>query len=744
MNKVLNRPMFRKVALQRGDLKPIHANTGVMVGSSGPNINYGPPNPRFQISTEVKPQGFFRKLGREFSQSRRGIQQIMNPKSPQFTAKGTLGSGRLIPGLLGVEGVHSVVDPVVGQYMKEGLPRDLVSYGISGLASLNPYVRAAGLGKFGFDLAKEQVYKPVAASIKKYRDTPVSERRVLPDISGEASMDGIGVEGAEGAPDKVVNKSEVKIRRPKNPRGMGRKNINDNLTLAENDSKVVDGAVDIDKVVKNNVDPNGLPPNLSTNMGGDNQQQVKQTSKKDLSDDQPKIDKEITNEQANKKIVTDQVENDLDKPGNIKAEDGTEVNTEVIDLAKAYRKELMAGQKSQAKLVFLANLASGLLSGKTQQGGLSGALEIFGAALGPAVNNYATIKLKENELENEFMSDALELASDEIERRNEILEVKVPEYPDGTPGTVQFFDENGNTVNMAALELKDGTVQVAMPGELDNFGRRVYRSMAPGTYNRFVGNDKLDPERLKVLSELDGKYKALSLGIKSIDLLEEFQAKGKTGAGPLGRFNLFKSRLGDAMFDMTGMKMFTNEDEAQAKANEYRDLLINDWLKSNEGYDRKSAGEEIDKLLGDSVVKDKIMNSISEYTGEKDKQALSQLAINETVMVYALANSLKSKDRLTAMDIRMAKDLVNIFPLLRGQASVIKDLRSVNNTILGDISSLENNYIESLMGETATMRKYRQRYGIVTGQASMGQPTIENPYKDLSEEDLLEGFGTIQ
>ena len=34
--------------------------------------------------------------------------------------------------------------------------------------------------------------------------------------------------------------------------------------------------------------------------------------------------------------------------------------------------------------------------------------------------------------------------------------------------------------------------------------------------------------------------------------------------------------------------------------------------------------------------------------------------------------------------------------------------------------------------------------GIVTGQASMGQPTIENPYKDLSEEDLLEGFGTIQ
>ena len=47
---------------------------------------------------------------------------------------------------------------------------------------------------------------------------------------------------------------------------------------------------------------------------------------------------------------------------------------------------------------------------------------MFGKALGPAVNNYATIKLKENELENDFMSDALELASDENEARNAFLE----------------------------------------------------------------------------------------------------------------------------------------------------------------------------------------------------------------------------------------------------------------------------------------------------------------------------------
>ena len=66
---------------------------------------------------------------------------------------------------------------------------------------------------------------------------------------------------------------------------------------------------------------------------------------------------------------------------------------QTIKLARRYQAELDAGDRSQAKLVFLANLASGLLTGKTTQGGLAGALEVFGQALGPAVNNFATIKL---------------------------------------------------------------------------------------------------------------------------------------------------------------------------------------------------------------------------------------------------------------------------------------------------------------------------------------------------------------
>ena len=37
----------------------------------------------------------------------------------------------------------------------------------------------------------------------------------------------------------------------------------------------------------------------------------------------------------------------------------------------------------------------------------------------------------------------------------------------------------------------------------------------------------------------------------------------------------------------------------------------------------------------------------------------------------------------------MAKELVNVFPLLRGQKQVIKSLEAVNETILSDIKRLE-------------------------------------------------------
>ena len=85
----------------------------------------------------------------------------------------------------------------------------------------------------------------------------------------------------------------------------------------------------------------------------------------------------------------------------------------------------------------------------------------------------------------------------------------------------------------------------------------------------------------------------------------------------------------------------------------------------------------------------------------------------------------------------MAAKLVNVFPLLRGEKSVIEALEAVNNTLIKDIQAAEFDYINAFGGDNRTIDNYRKRYGIaITGQA----PTIATPYADKSTKDLLKDY----
>ena len=728
LNKVLNRPLFREAALKKGYLKPIKARIGQMVGlPTGGSMAYNP-NRVPMVVPQPAQQGFLRRAAGTVGRNIGSLPFLLGSELTYDALTKSDPSGNLsMPVKLGASGLAGLA----ANYGVRSVAPAVMSMGF--LPSMVVYGTGMGL-KNRYDAGKKELARIKAMSPKERAEFEVAQRAKAFSYFGDGltDKDMFGTDRPnEIAPPKEA-KPKITVKRKSNRLG-----FQDRLTEKENQSEVVQGDVDINKVVENN-----LPQNVSSpGQGGLLPQQGGRPPETKIAKKQDQ-DAPKTDEKANANIIRSE-SNDLDKPGKIKAADGTEVNNEVITLARQYRKDLMAGQRSQAKLVFLGNLASGLLTGTTTKGGLGGALEVFGKALGPAVNNYATVKLKENELSNEFMSDALELASDEIDRANEIIEAPPVE---GDPGMIQFTDKNGNLVNMRGIQAKDGTVLVAQPGQLNQFGRNNYVPLAPGQFSRFVKSSELDPKALDTLMELDQKYKAYQYGQKSVALIQRFVEQGKTGAGPVGRFNLFKGRVSEALFDLTGREMFTNEDEAREKADEYRNLLIDDWLKSNDvkgkndEEKRKNAGAAIDKILGDSINKDKIMSAIGEFTGEADQQALSQLAINETVMVYALANSLKSKDRLTAKDIQMAKDLVNIFPLLRGQKAVIRDLKSVNATILQDISSLENTYTTALMGETETLKQYKRKYGLTTSEEFMAPQQLQPLYEDKNTQELLEMY----
>ena len=134
-----------------------------------------------------------------------------------------------------------------------------------------------------------------------------------------------------------------------------------------------------------------------------------------------------------------------------------------------------------------------------------------------------------------------------------------------------------------------------------------------------------------------------------------------------------------------------------------------------------------------------VLKQLGAFKDETDSANLERLAINETVLTYALANSLKDKDRLTQKDIQMAKQLVNVFPLLRGQKQVIKSLEAVNETILADIKRLENDYQFAFDGDTSTIDKYRIQYGVVE-PGSNQQFQLQNPFADQSTKELLEAY----
>ena len=234
MNKVLNRPMFRREALRKGVLKPIHAQVGRMIGlPTGGSTAYNPNRVPAVIPgqgpyTPGKPgigarmRGFGRNL----------VQDVRNfpggaVRDPRGTVMGTrpFGMGGGISRLLGFEGIYSTVDPYVGQYIQNPYGRMAVSTGLSLLGGMNPYVRGAGMAKSIYDMGAAGARK-IGKNIEDYRATPVSERKVLPNISGEAAVS----EDTFATPEQV--KEQVSLASKARP-GEGRPGFNRGKLKAE-------------------------------------------------------------------------------------------------------------------------------------------------------------------------------------------------------------------------------------------------------------------------------------------------------------------------------------------------------------------------------------------------------------------------------------------------------------------------------------------------------------------------------
>tara|TARA_Y100001937_G_scaffold33563_1_gene47855 strand:+ start:2392 stop:4473 length:2082 start_codon:yes stop_codon:yes gene_type:complete len=691
LNEVLNRPLFRQQALKKGALKPITAQQGIMVGAPTQDIR----NVRFRPPA-INQQGFF---GRNI----RPAMQRVRTGFPGFLRGAAAGTG-----------LYNLSDALTTKLGITGPLKTGIDLGASIVGGFTPIGRAIGLGALG-------VQGLGALYDKIYRDNTGKERPT------GTTFQNLTFTGGE----PLANIDTTNIFGPVDPNRLTRKQRRD-LKQKERLAKKEGSEVALIPPVK----PDALVSQGKEEIGsGPNKTEVIDTQKVALENSQvektPEGGPEITPGEIKTKPDAP-VEEVKPKQTAAQADLKLQEDTNVLDddfkktIAKArlIKEELMQGQTSNANLVFMAQLAQGLLSGTTRKQGLGGALEVFGNAIGPAMTNYATLKLKENELENNLMSDALELVNAENKSRNTAATLpKIKQF-----GVIQVQDANNQARNIVGVQYENGTFGVAT-GQFDTFGREIFAPIPANAVNKFIEHSKGQSERDKTIRDLSGKYKAYQIGLTSINLLKQADVTG----GPKGYLALLSKRLSDALNDF-GIG-FLGREEGKAKIKQLKDQYIQQYMKDND-VDKDTATKVFEGQFGTGeTYLRKTLKSLGAFKGEGAD--LEQLAINETILTYALANSLKSKDRLTQKDIQMAAKLVNVFPLLRGEASVIEALEAVNNTLIKDIQAAEFDYINAFGGDNRTIDNYRARYGIATTTQA---PTITNPYADKSTQDLLKEY----
>ena len=729
--------MFRREALRRGVLKPIKAFKGTMIGPNRPPVpavipqggilgtTVGAPY-NYGVTLRKQPS-FFQRMGTGAKGFARNLLSI--------PAAGGYYAGDKVGQALGIESE-------LGR-MPLGIAGSIAATkALPGLASLPALTSAA--------LVAGPAYLAYAGNKERERINKMSpeERAAHKSKAMQFGMSYLDDEQFEqqfgkidpSKLDEIVKKPKDTIQTVPNP-GAGNQRLSEskrdqidvattpgNVTILDN-KKVIDTA----KVAEN------LIPEVNSGRGGDSASAESRQSALPPDADNPQEEPPVS--------TGGQEDNDGSADPNKDSLEATSPFKAQLDLARQIAKEMRQGKTSNANLVFLSNLASGLLTGTTRRSGLAGAMEVFGTALGPAVNNMVMVKMKEDEIEQNLLGRALEFSTDFLKAQNQAFEM-----PDTDKiGVIQYTNEAGRLVNVPGRILKDGTKQRAIGTADPNTGLYNYVTIDPNL--NFIANEDMNKETLDIAKSIAGKYAAVNLINRSLGIIDS----GEAQAGVTGAVGLYGGRLTEALGDVLNFTKITGSDKGEVKAagkaafNIEQAKVAQALVKSGEF----ETGDEALKYLNSKAGLGSFQKNYNDAIGNakrrlKDGSTLDyeRLAINETVLVYKLANSLKAKDRLTQKDIEMAKGLVKVFPLLRGEKNVIASLTATAETILDDIRQQERLY-ERAGGSSQYLLNERKAYGLLPDAMTVDTMTdfeskkfkqLEKKIGEMTEEDFLKIF----
>ena len=710
--------MFRKEALRKGVLKTINANTGVMVGqpyTSAPVPAIRKPPTAFERFKVSGPVRGIKSLGR----------QTVNP-----AILGGYYAGDKVAQGLGIESpVGRMGFGLGGSYAAARMLPAVA--GLGTLPSLAILGTAYG-GKKLYDAGVKERARINAMSPAERKAFEIEQRNAATDYMNVSDEELFG-KFVPKTPEPIDTKKSAAA--PKEGPGSGRPSmrVKSKELKAEGDPLLQDNVAnsddiaDLDAVQENavNIDSTGMPPGPP---GSTDTLPTKVVDK-----DMPEAEKKNI-ETENKK----QGDNEIALGG---PSDDVEFN-KTIALAKRYQEEVFKGEGSQAKLVFLANLASGLLTGTTRNSGIGGALEVFGQALGPAVNNYATIKLKEGELRARNREASLNAAVDHMKFVNENT---VEESPDRTGGIIQIRGADGRLRNYKGYTLKDGTKQIAAGIGPD--GREMFVPVSQGApiadsngqligqYENFLEQNSVDKRLFDIQDVLGNRYNALSVTRDVLRTLNQMDESGEqVKAGAALSIDQFTRRLSGVAKEVLGFEVSSMSlDALEAKVAE---LQADEYAAIDRDPDLSEEGKEAAKKNLDSK------NLIKQAKARLNKRGMlsglsreeqEKLAVQEVTLTYALANTFKDQDRLTQRDVNAAKEIVNIFSLGRSSKDVKASIQAIGRQLESDIRRQESLYTVAGGLET-TLKDLRRlkNFEVFEGEGGVASQLAE----DLSIEEI--------
>jgi len=728
LNKVLNRPLFRKQALKKGALKPIKAQTGDMIGPMPATFGQRVKN---TMSSGLGALKTFGKDALRTGPGGIGIYSGLEAIDPRLAAG--VGAGEI--GLLGAGFIPGAKNTV----------RSMQRFTPFGMISRMPFARASGIGLAalaggkiiqGFKNRKRE--REFVKEYAKRNNLDVEEalnlyERDLPGMtrgfsglrtSDLAKATTIASQDFKTAATPLNEEQKEKIANI-NKFIEKRYNYQDLDSLAQDTKKaktLLDEGVRVDETLT--FDPDSEMAILDeaqrkeqTNLEDTRNKAAILTgqlmSKFNITDQLKALN--IASAMTDGLISEGQVQTVLDNPDEygklpnksndpnhptavadkpetiqdasetpnvtlaktlgVETEQSTPSGDKEIDLGKKFLVDLQNPRETEVnpKSYFLTKLALGLISGKTNKRGLAGAVEIAATVMGPAFDGAIALKMKNDENYRDFVTAVTDRNIKLYEMFNK--DRKQGKYDNGSiliDGVYYEAKQDRDTGNYFIVD-GQGNLRPVNQNRGTFYKRTIdknYFDQVKLLSDGYISQDILE-DSIKLFkdpqigSKVKGPAAIILSAADTLKALPSAVIEGIKGAG------------GD--FTMTNVEDPLSEKEFSALQKRTDNALKKLEKEFQAGLDE---GNEAAKVLG-------------------------QLEVNARFLTYSLANALKEKDRLTNRDLQLLEELTE-FRLIKNPARIqekyeellrrVKQKNAVRRTRFGTLGNSDI-AIQNIIGQ---------------------------------------------